>query len=58
MQHRETVSDLRSRVMADFSQDSSFSSGEFVKNIELCENGNPSEVESEQLKQDKERIYR
>lgn len=44
--------------MADFSQDSSFSSGEFVKNIELCENGNPSEVESEQLKQDKERIYR
>jgi hypothetical protein len=42
--------------MAEFNQDSSFSSGECVKNMELIDNQNPDE--SEQLKQDKEHIYR
>ena len=42
--------------MAEF-QDSSFSSGEYQKNPDLFENSNRPE-ESEQLKKEKEMIYR
>ena len=46
----------KSPKMAEF-QDSSFSSGEYQKNPDLFENSNRPE-ESEQLKKEKEMIYR